>query len=128
MIDPWRCEANLCSFRIAVNWKDCYRLGIVWCEGSQISPYGPFTQSVVIIIIGPIRTGFVYSSLLRIHSVLSLIVDDDLSGVRLILFIDQKVPKKRDLYPKGRIMVWAGLKINDSIPLYVFGTETMTSQ
>ncbi|GFX58080.1 uncharacterized protein TNCV_4048381 [Trichonephila clavipes] len=27
-------KANLCSIRMAVNWKDCYRLGIVWCEES----------------------------------------------------------------------------------------------
>ncbi|GFW49858.1 reverse transcriptase domain-containing protein [Trichonephila clavipes] len=25
--------------RIAVNWKDCYRLGIVWCEGSLKSTF-----------------------------------------------------------------------------------------
>ncbi|GFX83647.1 uncharacterized protein TNCV_325961 [Trichonephila clavipes] len=25
-------------FRIVVNWKDCYRLGIVWCEGSLRIP------------------------------------------------------------------------------------------
>ncbi|GFR25648.1 hypothetical protein TNCT_329321 [Trichonephila clavata] len=27
-------KANLCSFRIAANWSDHDRLGIVWCEGS----------------------------------------------------------------------------------------------
>ncbi|GFX34480.1 hypothetical protein TNCV_3657181 [Trichonephila clavipes] len=38
MIDPGGVKADLCSFRIAVNWQDRYRLGFVWCEVTLQQP------------------------------------------------------------------------------------------